>query len=95
MIMDRFASIEQLKRDWTDQFVRVNPDVPELKRFANVVGRVITVNYGGKAIVDFADGGWYDITASPDFLIRVDKEEAKGKYDGNANSAQAYPEKQS
>jgi hypothetical protein len=92
--MDRFASIEQLRREWTDQFVRVNPAHPELKRFASVVGRVITVNCSGKAIVDFADGGWYDITASAEFLTTVPPDEAKGKYDPKANSAQPMPEKQ-
>jgi hypothetical protein len=92
--MDRFDNIEQLKREWTDKFVRVNPVRPELKRFANAVGRVITVNCGGKALVDFADGAWYDITASTEFLTPVPAEEAKGKYDSKANSAQPIPEKQ-
>ncbi len=35
---------EELKRRWTDKFVRVNADRPELKRFAGIIGRVITVN---------------------------------------------------
>ena len=55
---------EALKREWTDQFVEVNPERPELKRFAGIVGRVVTVNQNNKAVVDFQDGGWYDITAS-------------------------------
>ncbi len=92
--MDRFDSIDQLRREWTDKFVRVNATRPELKRFANAVGRVITVNCGGKALVDFADGAWYDITASVDFLTPVSAEEAKGKYDPKANSAQPVPDKQ-
>jgi hypothetical protein len=92
--MDRFDSIEQLRREWSDQFVRVNPAYPELKRFADVVGRVITVNCSGRAIIDFADGGWYDITASAEFLTKVDPAEAKGKYDPTVNSAQPMPEKQ-
>lgn len=92
--MDRFAHIEDLKREWTDQFVRVNAARPELKRFANSIGRVITVNYSGRALIDFADGAWYDITASSEFLTKVDPAEAKGKYDATANSAQPHPEKQ-
>ena len=92
--MDRFDSIERLRREWTDQFVRVKPDRPELKRFANAVGRVITVNCSGKALIDFADGAWYDITASTEFLTPVPAEEAKGKYDPKANSAQPIPDKQ-
>ena len=85
---------EELKREWTDQFVEVNAERPELKRFAGVVGRVVTVNFNNKALVDFQDGGWYDITASADYLRKLDPAAAKAKYDGKANSAQPYPEKQ-
>lgn len=85
--------IESLKREWTDQFVTVSPDRPELKRFANLVGRVVTVNHSGKALIDFQDGGWYDITASSEYLTRVDPAEGKAKYK-NENSAQPIPQKQ-
>ena len=85
---------EQLKREWTDQFVEVNPGRPELRRFRGIVGRVVTVNRNNKALIDFQDGGWYDITASTDFLTVLDAEAAKGKYDAKANSAQPYPSKQ-
>ncbi len=91
--MDLFEHIEDLQRDWTDQFVLVKPERPELKRFAGIIGRVVTVNYNGKAVIDFQDGGWYDITASTEFLTRVDSAEAKTKYK-NVNSAQPIPEKQ-
>jgi hypothetical protein len=86
---------EALKREWTDQYVRVKEDRPELKRFAGVVGRVVTVNWNNKAVIDFQDGGWYDITASADYLTKVDAAEAKAKYDSKINSAQPIPEKQS
>ncbi len=94
---------EQLRREWTDQFVKVNPDRPELRRFVkkhdkpaeDLIGRVVTVNYNGKAVIDFQDGGWYDISASEEYLIKVPADEAKGKFDFKANSAQAVPEKQS
>jgi len=89
------ARNEQLKKEWTDQYVQVNLDRPELQRFASVVGRVVTVNWNGKAVIDFQDGGWYDITASTEFLNKVDAAEAKAKFDTKANSAQAIPEKQS
>ena len=85
---------EALKREWTDQYVEVNPERPELKRFAGIVGRIVTVNHNNKALVDFQDGGWYDITASADFLRPLDPEEGKKKYK-NVNSAQPIPEKQS
>ena len=39
----------------------------------------------------FADGGWYDVTAHPSCLMKVSADEAKGKYDAKANSAQPIP----
>jgi hypothetical protein len=93
--VESFAlQLEALKREWTDQLVEANAERPELKRFAGLVGRVVTVNQNGKALVDFADGGWYDITASPEFLKKLDPALAKAKYDGKVNSAQPFPEKQ-
>ena len=88
-----FSQAEALKKEWTDQFVSVKPERPELQRFAGIVGRVVSVNYNGKALIDFQDGGWYDITASTDCLTKVDSAEGKAKYK-NVNSAQPIPEKQ-
>jgi hypothetical protein len=85
---------EQLKHEWLDQYVEVNPQRPELNRFAGKVGRVITVNWNHKAIVDFADGAWYDIAASTDWLKKLNPEDGKKKYDSRVNSAQVIPEKQ-
>jgi hypothetical protein len=92
--MDRFSQIDELRRQWLGQYVVVNPERPELKRFGDTVGRVVTVNYNGKALVDFQDGGWYDITASADFLRKLDPAEGEKKYK-NVNSAQPLPERQS
>jgi hypothetical protein len=86
---------ESLKREWTDQYIMVNPERPELKRFAGIVGRVVTVNFNNQALIDFQDGGWYDIIASAEYLTKLDPVEAKTKFDAKANSAQPYPEKQS
>lgn len=88
------AQIEKLKREWTDQYVTVNPERPELKRFEGRVGRVVTVNWNGKALVDFADGAWYDIAASTGNLKKLDATEARAKFDPTVNSAQPLPEKQ-
>jgi len=88
------AANEALKREWTDQFVLVNPQWAELKRFENIVGRVVTVNWNNKAVVDFQDGGWYDVTASTDYLTKLDPAQAKAKFNFKANSAQPIPEKQ-
>jgi hypothetical protein len=86
--------VEALQQEWTDQYVEVNAERPELKRFAGIVGRVITVNYNRKAVVDFSDGGWYDITASAEYLRKLDPAVAREKYKGDVNSAQPIPEKQ-
>jgi hypothetical protein len=88
------AECEALKKEWTDQLVSVKPGRQELQRFTGVVGRVITVNYNGKALIDFQDGGWYDITASEEYLTKLNPAEAKAKYNAKANSAQPIPEKQ-
>jgi len=85
---------EALKREWTDQYVMVRPDRPELKRFEGIVGRVVTVNLNNKALIDFQDGGWYDISASADYLTKLEPAEAKTKYNPKSNSAQVIPEKQ-
>jgi len=94
MTTAELAEHEALKREWTDQYVTVNPDRPELKRFAGLIGRVVTVNFNNKALIDFQDGGWYDITASSECLTKLDPTEAKAKFNAKANSAQPYPEKQ-
>ena len=85
---------EALKREWTDQYILVNAERPELKRFAGIVGRVVTVNHNNKAVIDFQDGGWYDITAATAYLTKLDPNEGKSKFDPKVNSAQTLPEKQ-
>lgn len=58
---------EQLRRQYTDQYVMVTGDGPELARFQGVVGQVKTVNWSGRALVQFdanSDRGWYDIAVS-------------------------------
>ena len=91
--MDRFEIQDDVRSKWIDQYVKVNESRDDLKRFAGVVGRVVTVNYNGRAIVDFQDGGWYDIPASEEYLVKVDAAEGQAKYK-NVNSAQVIPEKQ-
>jgi hypothetical protein len=89
------SSVDALKREWTDRHVRVKPDArPELKRFEGKVGRVVTVNYGGRAVVDFADGAWYDVLDFAAVLEVVTDEAEVKKYDATANSAQKLPARQ-
>ncbi|MCS6864945.1 MAG: hypothetical protein RMJ56_06145 [Gemmataceae bacterium] len=95
--MMRFPTYEQaeeLKRIWTDRFVRIKPGFPQYERFLGKIGRVVTVNYSGKALVDFADGAWYDIPASAEYLEVVPDEQAQGRYDPTINSAQRFPSRQ-
>jgi hypothetical protein len=78
-------SIEQLKNDWTDKYVIVDGQRPELARFRDLVGQVKTVNMSGRALVEFLDyhlnNGWYDIDLG--FLKIVDKPAPKAaKPDG-------------
>jgi hypothetical protein len=60
-----FDQIEQLKRQYTDQYVVVDERRPELARFRGATGQVKTVNMNGRALVQFEDYianiGWYDI----------------------------------
>jgi hypothetical protein len=64
----------KLKRDWTDRYVVVVEDRPELLRFVGKTGQVKTVNMNGRCLVEF-DGenniGWYDI--DPSCLTLVEK----------------------
>lgn len=89
-----FDEAEALKRAWTDKFVRVKPGHAEYARFTGKVGRVVTVNFGGKALIDFADGAWYDLPASDAYLEVVEEAEATDKFDATANSAQKLPTRQ-
>jgi len=89
-----YDEAEELKRTWTDKYVRIKPGFAQYARFEGKVGRVVTVNYSGKALLDFADGAWYDIPASSDYLEFVSDEDAKGKYDATANGAQKLPQRQ-
>ncbi len=73
--------IEKIKREYTDKYVAVSADCPELARFKNHVGQVRTVNMSGRALVEFAEYhlniGWYDIDL--DYLKVVDKPKPRGK----------------
>jgi hypothetical protein len=90
-----FENADRLKEIWTGRLVMVKPEKDELQRFVGRVGRIVTVNYSGKAIVDFADGAWYDIPANDDCLSTLAPDDPnRAKYDAKANSAQAVPPRQ-
>jgi hypothetical protein len=67
-------NIEKLKREWTDKYVVIAGDRPELRRFDGYTGQVKTVNMSGRALVQFdawSNIGWYDI--EPGYLTVVPK----------------------
>lgn len=69
-----FEHIEQLKQQYTDQYVTIGHVVPELQRFEGRTGIVRTVNMSGRALVEFlgtTDISWYDIDV--DYLKIVEK----------------------
>ena len=69
-----FEHIEKLKREYTDKYVVVSEEQPELRRFIGQTGQVKTVNMSGRALVQFnayENIGWYDIEV--DFLKIVPK----------------------
>jgi hypothetical protein len=86
-------SVEQLKRQYTDKYVKVDAARPELARFRDVVGQVKTVNMSGRALVEFLDYhlniGWFDIDLS--CLTVVDKPEAKAAADAAPKRAHDKP----
>src|SRR6185295_16363128 len=66
-----FDQVENQKLDYTDKYVVVKENVPELMRFEGYVGQVKTVNMNGRALVQFDawnNIGWYDIDLA---LLRV------------------------
>ena len=79
---------EQLKKDFTDKWVVVDKNVPELRRFAEMTGKVKTVNMNCQALVEFdgtEDIGWYDIGVS--YLTVVDGPVKKEKPKAAAKAA--------
>jgi len=70
-----YQQIEKVKQEYTDKYVVVDAQCPELARFGDLVGQVKTVNMSGRALVEFGDYhkniAWYDIDL--DYLKVVDK----------------------
>lgn len=84
--------VHELRRTWADRFVVIRaPSPAEWQRFAGKVGKVMTINYSGRAVVDFGDGGWYDVA---NFETVLELVADAGNYDPSANSAQVLPIRQ-
>ena len=68
--------VEKLRFEYTDQYVVVEGDLPQLVRFKGKVGQVRTINVNGRALVEFeSDRGRYDLEL--DYLKVVDKPKPK------------------
>jgi hypothetical protein len=89
------AAIENLKKIWTDRHVSVKKGVrSDLTRFETMIGRVVTVNWSGRAVVDFGDGAWYDISQFEEVLTHVTDPDLTKSFDPTATSAQPKPTRQ-
>lgn len=86
--------IDELKQKYTDKYVVVDGEQPELARFRDTYGTVKTVNMSGRALVEFADYhlniGWYDI--DPSFLKVVDQPPPKKVKEAPAKAPAAKKE---
>ena len=79
--------VEKLRLEYTDQYVVVECDLPQLARFRGKVGQVQTINVNGLALVEFApDRSRYDLEL--DYLKVVDKPKPKAP---PAKAAKAKP----
>ena len=94
-----YEQIEALKQAWTNRYVAVDADRPELRRFEGLTGTVKTVNMNGRALVQFdghANIGWYDIelpflTPLDAPLPKLSAEDKKAKAGGAATAGAAKP----
>lgn len=84
-----FEEVERLQREYTDKYVVVDAQRPELARFADYTGIVKTINYNGRALVEFLDYnlniGWYDIGL--DYIKIVPKPDPNAKKEKAAKAA--------
>ena len=53
-----FAHIEKLKQEYTDKYVTVDEQRPELQRFGHMTGIVKTVNMNGREINEFLQSSY-------------------------------------
>ena len=75
--------VEKLRTEYADQYVVVDAECPELARFKGMIGQVQTINYCGRALVQFdgnSNRAWYDVGL--DYLKVVEKPEPKGQAAG-------------
>jgi len=90
-----FEPIEQLKLAYTDKYVRVADDRPELARFGDAVGRVKTINMSGRALVEFENylnnPAWHDLPLAALRVVEKPPEPAPAAKKPAAEKAPAKP----
>lgn len=70
--------LEKLRDEYTDQYVVINSQRPELARFEGMTGRVWSINCNGRALVEFEESagrGRYDVEL--DYVKVVDEPKPK------------------
>ena len=84
--------IEKLKQEYTGKYVVIDTERPEFARLREVVGRVRTINYNGKALVEFdgSDRTWHDLEL--DYLKVVDKSGPNGDKEKSETASVKAPE---
>ncbi|MGQ9822280.1 MAG: hypothetical protein ACUVQK_10490 [Thermogutta sp.] len=84
MDMQRIAS---LRLEYSDRYVVVEGDRPDLARFRGRVGRVQTINCNGRAVVQFegVDRSWYDLDL--DYLKIVEAPKTSSETPAAASAA--------
>lgn len=90
MDMQRIAN---LRLEYTDRYVVVEGDRPELARFHGRVGRVQTINCNGRAVVQFegVDRSWYDLDLDYLKIVEAPKAPGESKASGTAGDANKPP----
>ena len=80
-----------LKKTYTGQTVTIEALRPELTRWANLPGRVVTINCNGRALVQFegADKGFYDI--DPDYSDSPNRLPKKIHKAANMRTTESWP----
>ena len=83
--------IEKLKQEYAGQYVVIDTECAELARLKDIVGRVRTVNFNGRVLVEFdgPDRAWYDLEL--DDLKVVDKSQPNGDGETSASTAKKTP----
>ena len=85
--------IEKLRQEYTGQRVTVDASRPELARFADAPAVVKTVNFNGRALIQFdgADRSWHDVGL--DYLKVIDTIDEPQAEAAENESAATEPEK--